>query len=260
MAEQTGIAWTQHTFNPWIGCTKVSLGCDHCYAEVDRPSRALGVRWGRGQPRHRTAPVTWAQPLAWDRAATAEGRRHRVFCASLADVFDAEVDPTWRADLWALIRATPHLDWQLLTKRPNLIARSLPPDWGAGWPHVWLGTSVERQDYIWRIDHLRRVPAAVRFLSCEPLLGPLALDLTGMQWLIAGGESGAQRRPLDRAWVRGLRDQCQATGVAFFFKQGSSYQSGQDCLLDGQEHKAFPTTDSGLVVQMPAGLGLFWLK
>jgi protein gp37 len=186
MGENTAIEWADHTFNPWIGCTKVSPACDHCYAERLATAR-LGVAWGPCAERRRTAASTWTQPLAWNRKAQREGRRFRVFCASLADVFDNAVPAHWRGDLWQIIHETPHLDWLLLTKRPQNIAARLPdagrhgvPAWGAGWPNVWLGTTVENQaEADRRIPHLLSVPAAKRFLSMEPLLGPV--DLRG--WL-----------------------------------------------------------------------------
>jgi protein gp37 len=230
-----------HTFNPWIGCTQVSAGCDHCYA-LDLAERYGWARWGAKEPRYRTSAANWRQPLKWERQAAARGERPRVLCASLADVFDAEVPDEWRTDLWALIRQTPHLDWLLLTKRPNLIRRYLPEDWGEGWPNVWLGTTVESQAQAWRIAHLVRVPAAVRFLACEPLLGPLALDLAGIDWVIAGGESGPAHRPLDLEWVRSLRAQCAAAGVAFLFKQvGGRTPRAGGRLLDGRIWDEYPT-------------------
>ena len=141
MGEQTGISWTDHTFNPWIGCTAVSAACDHCYAET------LAKRYGWDfAARRRTSENNWRNPRRWNRAAERDGVRRRVFCASLADVFDNQVPPEWRADLWDLIRACPSLDWQLLTKRPQNIARMLPDDWGDGWPNVWLGTTAENSE------------------------------------------------------------------------------------------------------------------
>lgn len=181
MAENSAIEWTTHTFNPWVGCTKVSPGCDNCYAES----------WARrtGQPtlwtgeRRRTSAANWQQPIKWNKRAGERGVRERVFCASLADVFDNQVPERWRWDLWHYIQQTPHLDWLLLTKRPQNISKMLPteeigaPAWGNGWPNVWLGTTAENQaEADRRIPHLLAAPAAVRFLSCEPLLG--ALDLT----------------------------------------------------------------------------------
>jgi protein gp37 len=265
MSENSRISWTTHTFNPWTGCTQVSPACNNCYA-LAWSKRSGVVEWGPGKPRRRTTPAYWRQPYKWEREAITCGIRPRVFCASLADVFDAEVEPAWRADLWELILATPHLDWLLLTKRPNLIRRNLPADWGTGWPNVWLGTTVESQAYTWRIRHLVEVPAVVRFLSCEPLLGPLDLawwirwagctcdgeyapcevcyelgPRETLDWIIAGGESGAHRRPMDWAWARSLRDQCQAEGVAFWWKQGPSLRPGQDALLDDVEYHELPT-------------------
>lgn len=255
MAENSNIEWTDHTFNPWIGCQKVSPGCDHCYAETwdARGLQQRETRWGPHAARTRTSPANWRKPLAWDKAAAAAGKRTRVFCASLADVFDnhASILPEWRAALWQLIAATPHLDWLLLTKRPQNIAKILPGGWGAGWPNVWLGTTVENQtEADRRIPHLLAVPARVRFLSCEPLLGPVDLTeiawdrpdlrasvvldpLNGIggykgpcpriHWVICGGESGPGARPMHPDWARSLRDQCQAAGVAFHFKQWGEY-------------------------------------
>lgn len=184
MAENSNIEWTHHTFNPWIGCTKVGPGCDNCYAEAwdARGLQGQESRWGAHATRTRTAPANWRKPLAWDRAAAKAGERHRVFCSSLADVFDnhASILPGWRAALWGLISATPNLDWMLLTKRPGNIAKMLPEDWGNGYPNVWIGCTVVNQAEADRdIPKLLDVPAAVRFLSMEPLLGPV--DLT--PWL-----------------------------------------------------------------------------
>lgn len=254
MGENTKIEWTDHTFNPWIGCTKVAPECANCYAE-HLAERWKLAEWGKGKPRHHTSETYWRQPLKWNRAAEQTGERRRVFCASLADVFDSEVDAAWRADLFDLIRQTPALDWLLLTKRPENISPMLPDSWGEGWPNVWLGTSVGHPDSLWRVDELVKVAAAVRFLSCEPLLaridlepwltdpnpqafvslsryyGPDGFDPTGSQvaktrvvnpkvsWVIVGGESGSGARPMHPDWARFLRDQCQAADVPFFFKQ-----------------------------------------
>jgi protein gp37 len=251
MAENTKIEWAHHTFNPWVGCTKVSPGCDHCYAEGWANRTGQSVLWA-GQ-RRRTSGPNWAKLIKWDREAKAAGERHRVFCASLADVFDNQVPERWRHDLWHYIALTPNLDWLLLTKRPQNIEKMLPDartgvkPWGQGWPNVWLGTTVENQaEADRRIPHLLAVPAAVRFLSCEPLLGPVDLTkidctsvdpdsrgitlngLTGgrkssspwhINWVICGGESGPKARPMHPDWARSLRDQCLAADVAFHFKQ-----------------------------------------
>ncbi len=286
MGLNSAIEWTTHTFNPWIGCTRVSAGCAHCYAERNM-GRRLGVHWGAGEPRQRTAASTWRQPLRWNRdAAHAEiahtdetnlGKdlgphlRPRVFCASLADVFDPEVPIEWLADLFALIAQCPHLDWLLLTKRPEQVLERLEQasyvldgirmgpgalqagimlsEWRRSPPaHVWIGTSVEHQAAAdARLPILLQIPAAVRFLSCEPLLAPV--DLTswlacyvpdtakrlggpawqgpfrgsaraqGIHWIICGGESGPKARPMHPAWAQSLRDQAQAAGVGYVFKQ-----------------------------------------
>lgn len=148
MAETTGISWAYATFNPWIGCANVSPGCDHCYAEVSTPSRTMKIVWGRQEQCKRTSVGNWNLPLRWN-AVHAEffaqhGRRRRVFCASLADVFDNRADPQWRADVWALVRATPNLDWLMLTKRIGNVTDMLPADWGYGYSNVWLGTGYQR--------------------------------------------------------------------------------------------------------------------
>lgn len=182
MGTQSNIEWTDHTFNPWEGCQKVGPGCDHCYAETRNARYGGGIapNWGPGAPRRRTSAANWAKPRRWAREAkafhAAHGRRQRVFCASLADVFDNAVDPTWRADLFHLIAETPELDWLLLTKRIGNAAAMLPDDWGDGWPHVWLGATVVNQVEADRdIPKLLSTPAAVRFISAEPLLGPVDL-------------------------------------------------------------------------------------
>ncbi|XWN34444.1 MAG: phage Gp37/Gp68 family protein [Devosia sp.] len=264
MAENSGIEWTHHTFNPWIGCTKVSAACDHCYAEA-WDKRFGGQRWGPHAPRKRTK--TWGNPVKWNRQAEAEGRRFRVFCASLADVFDNDRSITsgWRGDLWHLIHRTPQLDWLLLTKRPQNIPRFLRPEeygplpaWGNGWPNVWLGTTVENQaEAERRLPHLCSFPAAVRFISAEPLLGPIdlravkighATALSRLDWVITGGESGALYRPADPEWFRGLRDQCATAGIPFLFKQweGRSQREikAKGRALDGVVHDGYPSPES----------------
>lgn len=191
MAENSKISWTHHTFNPWVGCTKVSPACDHCYAENLMDTRMHVVRWGAGQPRKRTSEANWRMPLKWDKQAAAEGTRHRVFCASLADVFDNEVPEHWRWDLFRLISSTPNLDWLLLTKRIgnahrmlNAAAAAVAGDgisatgWDRRvWPNVWLGATVCNQVEADRdIPKLLATSAAKRFLSMEPLLGQVDLS------------------------------------------------------------------------------------
>lgn len=234
MGETTAIEWCSHTFNPWRGCTKVSDGCKFCYADKwsERNPATLGV-WGPKGTRVVAAESYWKQPLKWNRDAQAAGERRRVFCASLADVFEgSETMPAeaWlavcaaRDRLFSLIEQTPELDWLLLTKRPEKVMYYVPVRWHVeqnGFPaNVWIGTSVEDQAAAdTRMPYLRSIPAAVRFLSCEPLLGPVDLDLTGIHWVIAGGESGPNARPMHTEWARSLRDQCEAAGVPFLFKQ-----------------------------------------
>ena len=190
MAEQSKIEWTDHTFNPWEGCQKVAPECEHCYAEAMNIRFTGGANWGPKAPRRRTSAQNWKKPRRWNARADAffgaHGRKQRVFCASLADVFDNAIDPAWRADLWALMQECDRLDWLLLTKRPQNIAKMLPPDWGDGWPHVWLGTSAGTQKTAEQnIPHLLATPAMRRFVSCEPMLEPV--DLTNMP--LANGDA-----------------------------------------------------------------------
>ena len=243
MAENSNIEWTKHTFNPWIGCQKVGPGCDHCYAETwdARGIQGTATRWGPSAERTRTSVANWRKPLAWDRAAGLAGERHRVFCASLADVFDnhASIDQEWRSDLWRLIASTPNLDWMLLTKRPGNIEKMLPHGWGRGWHNVWLGCTVVNQEEADRdIPKLLKVDAAVRFLSMEPLLGPVKL-LGGIDLVIVGGESGPGARPMHPDWVRSLRDQCASSGTAFHFKQWGEFASVSEAEGPGAHHQ-FP--------------------
>ena len=191
MGRETIIGWTHHTFNIVWGCTKVSPGCKTCYA--DRNSRRYGHNvWGPNAPRRTFAAEHWAEPLKWNRDAEAAGERRRVFCASICDICeDHPITIEEVKKLWPLIRATPWLDWLLLTKRPERYPLILPSDWGEGYPNVWLGTSIENNDYVHRADELKKIPATVRFISYEPALGPLdKLSLDGIDWVIYGGESG----------------------------------------------------------------------
>lgn len=229
MAEVTGIGWCDHTHNPWIGCTKVSPGCDFCYAEETWDKRYHRVEWGGDRSRTKSLG-----PLSWDRKARAAGVRRRVFCASLADVFDNQVPDEWRADLWALIDRCRALDWMLLTKRPQNITKMLPEGWP--WPHVWLGATTENQEEAdRRLPILLRVPAVVHFASVEPQLGPVDLGNyvgAGLDWVIVGGESGRGCRPFDPDWARTLRDQCRASAVPFFMKQLGGHPDKRDQVAD----------------------------
>ena len=225
MAENSKIEWCHHTFNPVVGCTKVSPACDHCYAESWAKRTGQPELW-QGE-RRRTTPANWRGPRIWNRRAESLGVRYRVFCASLSDVFDNQWDQQWRDDLWGLIAETPNLDWLLLTKRPQNIAKMLPasdPMRFGTWPwqNVWLGITAENQtEYDRRWPYLASVNASVRFLSCEPLLSPIKLDPVGpiADWVICGGESGGGARNMEPEWARDLRDQCHDTDIAFFMKQ-----------------------------------------
>ena len=220
MGRFSGIEWTHHTFNPWWGCSKVSPACAHCYAEAWAKRVGMAL-WGEESPRRFFGDQHWKQPVLWDRAAAAAGERHRVFAASMADVFEDRLDLVpHRARLFELIQATPNLDWLLLTKRPELILGLVP--WRS-WPaNVWVGVTAENQRLLdQRISHLSRISAVVRFLSCEPLLGPLSVveHSRSIDWVITGGETGHRSRPTHPSWFHSLRDQCIAVGIAFHFKQ-----------------------------------------
>ena len=219
MANNSKIEWTTHTYNPWWGCTKVSDGCKFCYAETLSTRYGHDV-WGPRKERRTFGEAHWSEPLKWNEQARRAGVRSRVFCATMADVFE-EAAPLGELErLWNLIRATPNLDWLLLTKRPERIGESVPLDWGDGWPNVWLGTSVEDNRVLERVPQLTATPAVVHFLSVEPLIGPIdELPLDGIEWVIVGGESGPGARKMRPEWVDSIHDQCENAGVAFFFKQ-----------------------------------------
>lgn len=184
----------------------------------------------------------WAKPVCWNREAQKTGIRRRVFCGSMCDVFDKNAPEGQRERLWELIRNTPMLDWQLLTKRAPNIEKYLPADWGDGYDNVWLGVTVEnRRHGLGRMARLKQIPAKVHFLSCEPLLEGLGrVDLAGIDWVIVGGESGPYARPMDIAWVGAIRRQCEAQGVPFFFKQWGGRKDKGGCLFDGAEIKQWP--------------------
>jgi len=249
MGENSEISWTYHTFNPWEGCMKVSPGCTNCYAERRDQQYHDGAHWGPDGTRKMMSEGYWRQPVKWNRDAQKAGERRRVFCASLADVFEDRpelLEP--RRRLFDLINETPNLDWLLLTKRPENIERLFDDvvrhfgwDEDLSVMNVWLGTTVENQEQAdKRIPELLKIPARVRFLSCEPLLGPVDVNVRigcayaaiscacsapcedihpKIHWVIAGGESGPNARPAHPDWFRSLRDQCQAAGVAFHMKQ-----------------------------------------
>ncbi|AIV87969.1 phage Gp37/Gp68 family protein [Burkholderia pseudomallei] len=266
MSENSKIEWTDSTFNPWEGCQKVGPGCDHCYAE-SRNARFGGgtaVNWGPDAPRRRTSAANWRKPLQWNRDGTfyaIHGRPRRVFCASLADVFDNAIDPAWRRDLFDLIVDTPNLDWLFLTKRIGNVQQMVQAATLCDFlpSNVWLGATIVNQEEADRdIPKLLAVPARVRFLSMEPLLGPVDISRhldycekldkhgisrraggqhikcdkhCGISWVIAGGESGAGARLMHPDWARSLRDQCSAAGVPFFMKQMTKKAPIPDDLL-----------------------------
>lgn len=238
MGENSRIEWTDHTFNPWVGCSKISPACDHCYAE-SWALRAGSPELWNGE-RRRTSVSNWRKPIQWNARAAKLGVRYRVFCASLADVFDNAVPTQWRDDLWELIQATTHLDWLLLTKRIGNAKAMIPWNEFGPWPNVWIGATVVTQAEVQRdVPKLLQTPACVRFLSCEPLLERLDLAVYlgtrraetqlsehvsyGVDWVICGGESGSKARPMDPAWCDEIRQDCKHTGAAFFMKQGSSF-------------------------------------
>ena len=272
MGENTAIAWTDNTWNPWQGCHKVSAACDNCYMYRDK-------KWHGQDPTvvKRSANATFRLPRNWIKP---EDEGKKVFVCSWSDFFIEEADK-WRDEAWDIMRNTRWLTYQLLTKRPERIANCLPSDWGKGWPNVWLGVTAENRE-MWdeRVSVLKPILAAVHFVSYEPALGPLGdIDLSGIEWMICGGESGPNARPMHPDWARSLRDQCVAASVPFFFKQwgewgpyqGSeltiggnpTYQINMDypslngtwmfkvgkkaaChLLDGQEWRQFPRGDDG---------------
>lgn len=275
MGEETKIEWCDHTFNAWWGCTKVSPACDHCYAETWAKRTGHPDLWGVTAGRRTFGLAHWAEPLRWHRQAIKDHTSPRVFCNSMADVFDNHAGVTAeRTRLWELIRSTPALDWLILTKRIGNVAKMLPSDWGDGYPNVWLGISVCEQHEADRdIPKLLETRAAMRFLSCEPLLGPIDLmrfqagycttcagageviasgptttfpedddgieqcydcggtglweNNAGLDWVIAGGESGAGARSMDLSWAQNLRSECAAQEIPFFMKQLSQADTAE---------------------------------
>ncbi len=272
MANKTGIAWCDSTFNPWIGCTKVSEGCKFCYAEAQNKRWHWVDAWGPSGTRRRTSAAKWQEVERWNKAefvectfcgwrgeanakdkcgcgAPFEDARRRVFCASLADVFeDNDQLDGMRLELFDLMIATPNLDWLVLTKRPENVERMVP--WGV-WPlNVWLGTTVENQEQVKRLIPLLEIPAPVHVVSVEPMLGPVDLRLPDEPnpdrdvWVICGGESGAGCRPMDIEWALSLRWQCAAANVPFFMKQLGGHPNKRHSLADfpaALQVREFPT-------------------
>jgi len=254
MGDRTGIEWTDATWNPVTGCTKVSSGCDHCYAATLAYRRLRGI-YTRRLPVVDSAvnredpfavrlwPERLEQPLAW-----VEPRM--VFVNSMSDLFHRDIPEAFLRDIFEVMLKADWHTYQVLTKRPGRAARFWERNrWrfrtGTIPRHVWMGTSVELQGVAYRVKQLKSVPAAVRFLSCEPLLGPIELDLDLIDWVIVGGESGPGHRIMELDWARNLRDQCLIAGVPFFFKQvGGRTPKARGRLLDGREWNGLPELDA----------------
>jgi protein gp37 len=240
MAENSTIGWTDHTHNFWWGCHKVSDECTFCY--IAPIMRRAGYEPFKGPMRTKN----WENPRRWNRAAEKESRRARVFTCSMSDFFHPGADK-WRGDAWKLIADCQHLDWLVLTKRAERIVDSLPADWGEGYPNVWLGVTAGCTDSLDRVNMLLKIPAAIRFVSAEPLLERLDLRpyLFGIDWVITGCERAAkgQRRSMDLDWVRDIDSQCREAGVAHFFKQYYVDDSGvprEDGVLDRAKRQSWP--------------------
>ena len=222
MGKTTGISWTDHTFNPWWGCTKVSPGCDNCYAETF-DKRVGGAHWGKGAPRRVFGDKHWNEPLRWNREAEKEGRKHLVFCASMADIMDDEAPDGARERLWRLVDDTEWLIWQLLTKRPHRYERYLPTRFKHN--NVWLGITAENQEFYnirWPILRDRMIQKLLpTWISYEPALGPLRMEECGglPDWIIFGLESGIYRRAGETVWAENLLKESRRLGVAFYMKQ-----------------------------------------
>jgi protein gp37 len=243
LAENSLIAWTDHTWNPWMGCAKVSQGCKYCYAATLTKNR-MGIDVFGTSPRQRTQPAVWRRPDKWNREAELVQEPRRVFTASLADVFEDHPQVNeWRPEVFDIIARCPWLDFQILTKRPENLQRMLPDDWHNGWPNVWLGTSIEDNRVRHRAEALRSVPAINHFISYEPAIGPLdKLELTHIEWMIVGGESGPGHRKLKLEWAEDMRQRCEAEGVAYFFKQDSGYRTEMGIDALGAIYREYPLT------------------
>jgi protein gp37 len=253
MGKNSKIEWTHHTFNPWWGCTRVSPACTHCYAEA-WAKRVGQTVWGPKAPRRFFGQNHWSAPLKWNRDATLRRERERVFCASMADVFEAKTDlDAERTKLWTLIETTPQLDWLLLTKRPERILSTVP--WVTNWPkNVWIGTTVEDQECAnVRLPHLAEVPASVKFISAEPLLSELDIAKwlgTSVNWVITGGESGPHARPSSPSWFRSLLIQCMQAEVPFHFKQWGDWAPGRGINLAAARRSTQEAQDGTLMFRI----------
>ena len=261
--ENSNIGWTQHTQNFWLGCDKIAPECAHCYI-----GRTL-LRQGRNPWGQLYRTQTWKNPLKWQQEAESQGVCYRVFTNSLSDFFHAKADE-WRPEAWGVIKRTPNLVWLILTKRPELIEKRLPADWGLGYPNVWLGVSTGCRMTLNKMDALRRIPVhpnAVRFVSAEPLLEDISseINLDSFGWLIVGGESGGApeylwdssqdwrkefnivgRRTMNLEWAHNLLQKTRAAGLPFFFKQVTAFRSGQGEDALGQPYQEFPEPPRGM--------------
>lgn len=239
MTENSKIGWTDHTMNFWQGCHKVSPECKHCY--IDGSMRRAGREPFAGPIRTKD----WSKPAKWNRQAKENGKRLRVFTCSMSDFFHEGADQ-WRAEAWDVIRASDRLDWLMLTKRPERIAETLPPDWGDGFPNVWLGVTCGANSSLPRLDLLKSIPAKIRFVSAEPLLE--AIDFSphldgSIHWIITGCEQAGvnKRQEMEIGWVKDIDQQCRKARIAHFFKQ--RYQGSQityDGMLQGKQCQAWP--------------------
>jgi protein gp37 len=243
MAQRSPIEWTEVTWNPTTGCDRTSPGCDNCYAlTLARRLKAMGVERYQADGDTRTSGPGFALTLHHDLLdlPTRWRQPRTVFVNSMSDLFHADVPVDFIEAVFDTIARTPHHTYQVLTKRSKRLAVLAA---GLGWPpNLWMGVSVESARYTFRIEHLRQVPASVRFVSAEPLLGPLGdVDLGGIDWVIAGGESGPRARPMDIAWGRELRDRCESAEVSFFFKQwGGRTPKAGGRQLDGRTWDDMP--------------------
>lgn len=258
MGKISAIEWTDSTWNPWHGCIKVSPGCKNCYMYSDKKRYGQDpIKVVRSKPATFNAPLKWKEP-------------RRVFTCSWSDFFIEEAD-AWRDDAWEIIRKTPQHTYQILTKRPERIAAHLPDDWGNGWPNVYLGISAEDHRHLEaRVGDLMGVKSVVRFISAEPLLGPINFEKVehplkhpkcdfdvylkvlsdfggnnGIHWVIVGGESGPGYRQINPDWARSIRDQCKAAGVPFFMKQMSGIKSKMQPIPEDLQIREMPTIQTG---------------
>jgi len=284
MGESTAITWCDHTFNPWWGCWKIAPECANCYADATAARYAPG-HWGRTAPRRFFGDARWNEPRKWNRKAERDGVRRRVFVGSMCDWAEVHPDPAVnsqlraaRARLFALIQDCPSLDWLLLTKRPGDARDHVPWSHDDPWSHVWIGVSVGHRDSVYKMFQLQRIPAATRFVSCEPILEEISADTwdialsrdagtARIHWLIVGDESGHGARPANIEWVRTARDAAARHGVAFHFKQWCGADApgieGREAprkkihlpILDGRRWAEFPTVGFAIAASGSAKKG-----